>query len=133
MEYLSLSDVPYKRMWLVVTFIWLAMGAVWVGNWWRYRQFNVRLQRVVSVVPFVHAALTVCSNFYWNEASVTGSVNLLGFLVLSLSLALFALHSHYPKSWGNFIFGISVFAEGAIYGALLLTASGFGITKAEFR
>jgi len=71
-EYLSLSQVPFKALELYAAVGWGILTLLWCINWWRYRFFNVKLQRVITVVPLVKMTVALANLYYWRAESSTG-------------------------------------------------------------
>jgi hypothetical protein len=110
-EYLSLSEVPFKTLYVVTAAMWSALAMIWVWNWFRYRWFNIHLQRLITIVPVSKALISLSFLFYWREGSITGQ---------------------FPSNWAwsNYIF--AVLDLGAFFGSLLVIAKGWMITRGRF-
>jgi len=80
----------------------------WCWNWFRYRWFNVRLQKLISVVPLSKALISAAFLFYWREGSETGE---------------------FPINWQRADYVLSVVDLGCFFGSLLMVAKGWMITR----
>lgn len=74
-EYLSLSDVPFKLTFLTSAGAWLLVALVWVCFWCPYRHFNVKLQRLFTLVPLIKTVSSLMWCWMWTHASVLGTRN----------------------------------------------------------
>ena len=74
-EYLSLTYVPFKSLYLVSSALWVAMLAVWAVHCWRWRAFNIRLQLALMAVPISKAWLGIPFTAFYHLASSTGYIN----------------------------------------------------------
>lgn len=109
-EYLSLTLVPFKSMELVLVIIWVVMFLAWFYNWVRYRAFNVKLQRFLSLVPAMEAMSSLVYLQYWRQASSTG---------------------HYDSTlWGLWL-AVSCLSSGLFFLCLALVGMGWSITRAQ--
>lgn len=71
-EYLSMSDVPNKTLYLITSFLWTVIYIAWASHVWLYRAFNVRLHTVMVAAPVLKAADSVAQLMYWRLSSETG-------------------------------------------------------------
>lgn len=146
-EFLSLADVPYKTLYFVTPIWWAALTVFWLLNWVRYRNFNVRydrmacfvvppsrslhratrsLQRVMTLVPFFECVLALCLHFYWDHLSRQGAgarcappcVRALTPCLAGTESAQLALAVLLVRAVGDFIFFL----------CLMLAAHGWAIT-----
>jgi type II secretory pathway component PulF len=86
-EHLSVSEMPYKTLYAVTTAIWALFAILWTGNWFLYRGFNVKLQRLITVVPVVHSLVALFQLMQWMTKSQSGLES------PELYVSLTALHS----------------------------------------
>jgi len=108
-EYLSLNQVPYKPLFIVLGFIWLALIFVWISHWVQYRFFNFRLQAFLTLLPILQMGSCVLWEYYYRVCSETG---------------------HLPQMaivWT--VLGISSTATTIVFLALLYIAEGWGVLK----
>jgi hypothetical protein len=111
-EYLSMSEVPYKLMYIICFCVWLAATVFWTVSWWRYRFFNINLQRMMTLLPFSKALLAIPSEFYWRIASSTGQ---------------------YPSNWLLYQEFAECLDRLLFFGVLILLARGYAITIETLR
>jgi hypothetical protein len=107
-EHLSVSELPYKTLYLATSIMWGIFALVWTGNWFLYRKFNIKLQRLVTGVPLVHCFVALFQLMEWTTKSRTG--------VESPEL-----------KWAAFF--LVCVAKGVFFGALLVIGKGWGITR----
>jgi len=107
-EFLSLSEVPFKTLYIVTAALWSSLLMIWTWNWFRYRWFNVRLQKLISIVPTSKALISCTLLFYWREGSETGQ---------------------FPVNWARANYVMSVVDLGCFFGSLLMVAKGWMITR----
>lgn len=86
-SYLSYDQRPFKPLYTVALFVWSGLVLIWVGNWWRYRGWNVRLQRALTCVPLVCALTSAAWLHTWTVEASTGiasDLRILSYLLDSL-------------------------------------------------
>jgi uncharacterized membrane protein YgcG len=110
-EYLSLSQVPYKTLFVVTMGIWAALALIWVYNWWRYRFFNIKIQVILTFVPITRFVISCISRFYWVQASRTG---------------------RWPTNLAWAQWSVGVFYTAVFFGCMLLISKGWMITRGPF-
>lgn len=107
-EYLSLSDVPYKALYVACCIGWSVILAVWSVNWLRYRMWNVSLQRVLTLVPFSKVVFSIQLLYFWRLSSTTG-------------------HAPQTLFWTAFV--CVALSRTSVFSCLMLTAKGWSITR----
>ena len=87
-EYLSVSDVPYKSLYIVASCVWLVLLLAWAVHLLQYRHWNVRLQLCMLAVPLSRIWLGVPFTLLYLDMSRTGLVSTPLMVLRSLSDAL---------------------------------------------
>lgn len=111
-EYLSLSQVPFKLVWLISGCIWAALFVLWCLNWVPYRYFNVQLQRILSLIPLANIVLAITETLEWREKSRIGMET--EYLTYLVQVA-------------------NCISTGVLFGCLVCISKGYGITKGSLR
>lgn len=109
-EYLSLAEVPYKKLFIGLFAMWAVVASVWSIHVSFYFKFNVALQTVMICLPISKALICIPQTIYWNVASKEG---------------------HYPVSWGWLVLITSSVDRAVWLGILWLIACGWKITRNE--
>ena len=71
-EYLSLSQLPFKSLYVVASALWLLLLGVWCLHLLQHRRWNIRLQAAMLAVPVSKIWVGVPWTLYWHAASRTG-------------------------------------------------------------
>lgn len=71
-EYLSLSQVPYKKVYAAFIWVWAGCVAAWAAHLYLYRHWNIALQCLLVLMPLSKGVLCGPSELYWRQASSTG-------------------------------------------------------------
>eukprot|EP00479_Gromia_sphaerica_P012871 TRINITY_DN6954_c0_g1_i1.p1 TRINITY_DN6954_c0_g1~~TRINITY_DN6954_c0_g1_i1.p1 ORF type:complete len:119 (-),score=16.87 TRINITY_DN6954_c0_g1_i1:498-854(-) len=95
---------------MVVSILWSVLLVMWCYNWWRYRKFNVKLQRFMTVVPVTQIVSSVVLLHYWRAKSATGLEPTLFYWLFFVTVGV---------------------ARGAFYVTLIYIAKGWSVTRAE--
>ena len=103
-EYLSLSYVPHKSLFIVASVLWLLLLLVWAVHLWQHRAWNVRLQVCMLAVPLSKVWLGVPSTLLYLNESSTGLISPSLTLLVSLTtgadaLVLFTVLALTAKGW----------------------------------
>jgi len=109
-EFLSLSQVPYKTLYLWAAYGWSLLTVLWACNLFRYRHWNIKVQRPMLLVPLTQIAASVAQLYFWRQASKTG---------------------RYPKDLLAARNILTAFAQGMLFLNALLIARGWGILRAH--
>ena len=104
-EYLSLSEVPFKSLYIVSSTLWLLLFVVWAVHLLLHRHWNIRLQLAMLAVPLSKAWLGVPITLDALHQSRTGGVSpSLSLLVLVSEavddLVMFTVLILIAKGWG---------------------------------
>ncbi|ETO29703.1 hypothetical protein RFI_07417 [Reticulomyxa filosa] len=71
-EYLSLSEIPYKQLYIFLGLLWALVSVVWIVHWYRYKHFNIKYHRLVSLYPLLKVVSCVLWHFFWVYCSKKG-------------------------------------------------------------
>jgi hypothetical protein len=105
-EFLSLSQIPNKYLYLVLGIGWAGIGILWSFHCFRYRAFNISLQLMMLVVPGAQVLDCFLWNYLWELRSSTGVDN----FILKYSLIV-----------------VDSVLQGVLVFALFLLSEGYGI------
>ena len=75
-EYLSLTYIPFKSLYVVSAVLWTLLLLVWSVHCWLWRSFNVRLQLALLAVPVSKMWLGVPYTVFYMLASQSGYTNM---------------------------------------------------------
>jgi hypothetical protein len=71
-EYLSMSEVPYKKLYLCFLYVWAACSLLWLIHILAFYQWNVALQATLLLLPLTKLAACYPAYLYWISASQDG-------------------------------------------------------------
>lgn len=71
-EYLSMSEVPYKKLYYSFLWVWSACALLWLVHVGAFCQWNVGLQTALALLPLTKVGVCLPALLYWQAASHTG-------------------------------------------------------------
>lgn len=71
-EYLSLNQIPFKKMLLAFVALWAIAAGLWAAHIFAYRKWNIGLQSVMTLMPLTRLFFALPALFYWRSASENG-------------------------------------------------------------
>jgi len=71
-DYLSVSDQPYKKLYMAFMIIWASAAGLWLLHIFLYRAWNVALQLLMTFLPLTKLALCILYRRYYLHASAAG-------------------------------------------------------------
>ncbi|KAJ3442815.1 hypothetical protein M0812_12566 [Anaeramoeba flamelloides] len=107
-QYLSLSEIPFPKLFLIFSILWSVLIFFWCINWGFHFKLRIKLHQLLTFVLFTKAIALYLLYFFWSNISQTGIVK-----------------NKYVISLATYI----AFSEYIFYTSLLLIANGWTITK----
>jgi len=92
---------------------WAGLLVLWLLNWVPYRYFNIKLQRLLSLIPVMEIAWAVVQTLLWREQSITG-VEGPDYLIYLASI-------------------FNCACIGTLFGCLIAVSRGLGILRGSLR
>lgn len=111
-EYLSMSMVPFKQMYIYFSMIWITIGMLWFCHYCYFgyvsHYYNNKLQQLLMICPVIECLLCIFSHFYWMHSSLHGTESMMLStmcnITSSLNYALVALLAMFITEGWSFLY-----------------------------